>query len=496
MKKSAVFFVVFLVLLISGGLAFRYYAGRLITATVEIEFFPGVDKDLEKRVIRAAEAGEYRELRRSPHFLDRYLAKYYPKIIITERFLAEKSMPLQALTFSSFYCAVDLTSDLVRVTEEDEKKLFIRFSEQSAGGVSFLPFDQLNLYKRILINSETAKPLVFYRSVVCSVENAPSDVRSRLLSLLDFKPSYPEEPLMAGFAGDFVIEEFVKYSLKKNGFDESLKDVNTILKTPDIMSVNLEFVVSHRGKREEKKRFAFRASEKEFALITDSPIDLVSCANNHAADYGKISMLDTRDFLDAYGILHSGTGKDRAEAFAPAVVDRAGNKLSFYSICDTPVESRGFSMKDLKAGDTKPGAAYYDLAYLTELMSSMPDRLAIIQFHTGTEYAFTPSAATVKKARSLIDAGAEAVICHHPHVINGVEIYKGKLIAYSLGDFLLDVQKPNADESIIIFLFIRNNTIKSWAFYPTVCHYGSVKLTPERILDVEKRFLKLTVENF
>lgn len=473
-----------------------YYIRQLTAKTVELHIEPGLDKQLEEKIIRSLRSGGQRITSRDPHFLDPYLFAYYPDIIISDGFLKEKKIPPGTLAVFSFYCAVDLTSDLVRIDSAKKEQLFVEFSRGQSRDVFFKPIEELDLYKRILIAREDARPLVFYKTLHYLVENCPEEKTALISGLLDFPLTLPPEPLMVGFGGDFVIEEFVKYSLKKNGYDATLEAVEQILETPDIMSVNLEFVISHRGKRDKKKHFAFRASEKEFRVLSDSPVDLVSCANNHAADYGKISLLDTIDYLDKYGIKHSGTGKNLAEAFAPVTIDRDENRLAFYSICRTPLESRGFSMKDLKAGENSPGAAYYDLEYLKAFIQHDPSRLPIVQFHTGTEYAFVPADYTVKQARSLIDAGAAAVICHHPHVVNGIEIYKGKIIAYSLGDFLLDIQKPYADEGIILFLFILDNRIKSWAFYPTVCHYGSVLLTEERISLVEKRFLKLTAENF
>ncbi|MBN2545389.1 MAG: CapA family protein, partial [Spirochaetes bacterium] len=151
-------------------------------------------------------------------------------------------------------------------------------------------------------------------------------------------------------------------------------------------------------------------------------------------------------------------------------------------------------MKMFKAGENSSGVAYYDIEKLKELFKIEKDKnsIIIVQYHTGIEYTEKPSGIVQKHAKELIDIGADSVICHHPHVIQGTELYKDRIIAYSLGDFLFDIQKPNADEGIIIYLYVFNNRISTWSFYPTVSHFGSVVLNEERINEVEKRFIKLT----
>jgi|GEM_PF-2413250 len=424
---------------------------------------------------------------------DNFFKFFYIKIHIDKINLKKYKNFKNILAVEQYYAAVDILSDFVRITEEQENNFFTDFVKNNENNVYFIETEDLSIDNRVLLKNKTGKPVVFYRYYIYRINNTSKKIKQKIENTIKHNSKKINSPKILGFAGDLCIEDFVIYSIQTNGFDFTFKEIKSILKTPDIMSVNLECTITQKGSKEEK-HFTYRAGEYEFKVVYDSPIDYVSCANNHAMDYGEISLLDTIKYLDKYKMKHSGSGKTIDEAFKPALINIDNIKLAYFSICDTPDEANGYTtMKKFKVTSDKPGIAYYDEVLLTELFKKYKDQgyTNIINFHTGFEYIFEPCSYIKKRNKKLIDIGADAVICHHPHVINGIEIYKGKMIAYSLGDFLFDIQKDYADEGIILYLFIKENNIVSWAFYPIVSHYGSVSIEEKRITEVEKRFLKL-----
>ncbi len=153
-------------------------------------------------------------------------------------------------------------------------------------------------------------------------------------------------------------------------------------------------------------------------------------ANNHVFDYGPDGLFDTISYLDSAGIAHVGAGRNEREAYAPAVFAISGVKvglLAFYGGGEAP-----------GASGSKPGVARRELARIRRSISALRDRVGylVVVLHWGTEKAILPDQGQQSLARSIIDAGADAVIGHHPHVLQGIEVYGKGVIAYSLGNFI------------------------------------------------------------
>jgi hypothetical protein len=361
------------------------------------------------------------------------------------------------------------------------------------GQLRWLDYPYSGPIERFVLHAESGKPVVLVRTWTLDISGPfAARTRDRVLAI----SRRPERMATLGFVGDIVIEHFVKYSIATKGRNYTFQNVNHLLDFPEIMSGNLEFVVSNRKKREEKG-YTFKASEEQFKLITESSFDYFTTANNHAMDYGRGSLLDTIHVLNKNGLSYSGSGRSIEDAFAPAAMPGGENVLDYFSLCHVTNEMSGYkTMEELSASQGVPGVAWWDKPRIKSLLevSRGSGNLPIVQFHTGLEYESVPANWIRRRMRWLVDHGAEAVICHHSHVVSGVEIYKGRVIAYSLGDFLFDIQKPFADEGIILYLYLEQGAVTGWAAYPTVCHHGAVTQTPERLSDIESRFIKMSMD--
>ena len=483
-------------------LSFFVFAGLLVffyynfNKAIVLDIPNSFSNDLNDSIKKTTKKAGLRDIKNKKFFYDNLLKKFYMKLSLQTIYLKEKEIPDNCIELIPFYITVDITSDLVRIKQKTEDLFFEYFKTNNENKMKFSKINELAMTRRVLLKEDNAEPIIFYKAIVFSINNCFKKRCCAIEEIIDFPVKFPSLVTILGFAGDVVIEEFVKNSIKKHGAEYTFRQVKDILETPDVMSVNLEFVVSNRGEKQ-PKRFTFRANEEQFRIITDSPIDYVSCANNHTMDYGQVALLDTIKYLDKHGIYHSGIGININKAFKPTNITKGSNFLSYFSICYVPTYNDGEDLMEVfKATKEEPGIAFYDKKRLSKLFKTEKEKrgINIIQYHTGQEYSFKPTKKHKYHAKQLIDMGADAVICHHPHVINGVEIYKGKIIAYSLGDFLFDIQKENADEGIVLFLFVKQNQILSWAFYPTFCHYGAVLIDRPRTNLVEKKFIELTKE--
>jgi poly-gamma-glutamate synthesis protein (capsule biosynthesis protein) len=205
----------------------------------------------------------------------------------------------------------------------------------------------------------------------------------------------------------------------------------TLMADADIAMVNLENPVTTRGKKVPKP-YNFRMHPGFLRTITDAGIDLVTIANNHVFDYGREGFFDTISYLDSAGIRHVGAGVDRDEAHKPVVMQVRGKRIGFLAYYGGR-EAPGAGKFSPGVARREPGRVTADILNLKNILRA---DYVVVNLHWGTEKADTPDLSQQAFARALIDAGADAVIGHHPHVLQGIEAYRSGVIVYSLGNFV------------------------------------------------------------
>lgn len=249
-------------------------------------------------------------------------------------------------------------------------------------------------------------------------------------------PSTPSagtgDKVSLAFTGDVIFAGNVETILKTNGYDYPYREIAELLQKPDFTIANLETPITARGDQQ-KKEYTYRSSPDALPAFKAAGFDIVNLANNHILDYGQDGLLDTLKALDAKEILHTGAGKNLEEAYRPVIVEKNGIKVAFL----------GFSHKvpdnSWKAGKNHPGTTQlYDPKQAIQTIKETRDKadLVVVMAHWGEERAEKPLEEQRKMARSFIDAGADLIVGNHPHVLQGLEHYQGKWIAYSLGNFL------------------------------------------------------------
>lgn len=224
----------------------------------------------------------------------------------------------------------------------------------------------------------------------------------------------------------------------------------------DIALINLEGPLTTRG-RKLSKRFNFRADPRSVGSLILGGITVANLANNHIMDYGPMGLRDTIATLDRAGIVSFGAGETSRQARAGAVVERNGLRVGFLGY--VYLGPGGSEPRAILASTRRPGAAGHassvetfqvmieeDLARLKPLAD-----LLVVSFHWGREGSFYPDGDQQLLARFAIDRGAHLVLGHHPHVLQGIEAYGGRIIAYSLGNLVFGGKwDPQDKDSIIL----------------------------------------------
>ncbi len=235
------------------------------------------------------------------------------------------------------------------------------------------------------------------------------------------------------FMGDVLIDSHVANAVYKKGTSYIFDDVKEVLKNSQFSMVNLENPFSYNGKKAENKQFTFRGNPSHLQVLSDGRINAVTLANNHILDFGIEAMLDTMELLKEKNILFAGAGKDFEQANSAVYTTINGVRLGILA------SSHVIPEVSWNAGNQKPGVATtYDPTKLLLEIGKAREKsdLVIVYLHWGEELSTTPLPYQKNLARMYIDKGADIIIGSHPHVLQGFEYYKGKLIAYSLGNFV------------------------------------------------------------
>jgi poly-gamma-glutamate synthesis protein (capsule biosynthesis protein) len=262
-----------------------------------------------------------------------------------------------------------------------------------------------------------------------------------------------KDPIVLGFAGDVNFDESSypvgKYDREANGILGVLsKDLVEEMNSADIMMLNNEFAYSKRGTKTPDKSYTFRADPSRVEILDEMGVDIVSLANNHALDYGPDALTDTFETLDGAGIDYVGAGENMDRAKAPIYRTLGDKKIAFVAA------SRVVFSMDWYANDTRLGMiGTYDPTLILESIKEAKANsdFVVIFVHWGVERNNYPEKYQRTLAKQYIDQGADAVVGCHPHVLQGIEFYKGKPIAYSLGNFWFN---SSTKQSAMLKLYI------------------------------------------
>jgi len=256
------------------------------------------------------------------------------------------------------------------------------------------------------------------------------------------------------FTGDVMLDRGVRKRIEYIGIDSLFSDAKPIFLSSDAVVINLENPVTKRVSPL-NKRYVFRAEPEWLPMLRKQGITHAAMANNHTIDHGREGITDTYNNLIASDIVPIGYGVNQREACMPCIIKKNGVNVAIFNsfllsvgdwelleneagICQASVEKI--------SGDIKAFKDYY------------PKYHAVAVLHWGIEYAKEPTERQRTEARMLIDSGADAVIGHHPHVIQEEEYYNGAPIFYSLGNFVFDQRQDENAAGMTVKLTFGKST--------------------------------------
>jgi len=245
-------------------------------------------------------------------------------------------------------------------------------------------------------------------------------------------------------AGDVLLVLGMVPLLRRHGAEYPFREVRSLLHRADVVIANLEAPFTtrntptpHKSADSVKARrdYILRAPPDTARGLKFAGITAVSLANNHTMDYQRGGLEDTLAVLDRLGIAWAGAGRNILEARRPAVLERKGLRIALLSYsCILPVGSVATPTRAGIAparGVGAEGAMREDIA-----RARRESDFVIVSVHWGEQLARYPNQTQQRLGRLFVQWGADAVIGHHPHVLQGIEARQGKVIAYSLGDFV------------------------------------------------------------
>ena len=251
--------------------------------------------------------------------------------------------------------------------------------------------------------------------------------------------------------------------LSEGGVERVFGDTLPLLRGSQLLLGNLESSTASHGTAENKS-YTFRFRPAAVQKLKDAGFSYLSLANNHSYDFGQEGFLETLASLSRCGIRTSGAGSDIQEASRPTVEWAGTQKVRILSFGAFPVDKTGFDGRvSERAGSSRAGILWLDDAELTSAAKAFsPDAFNIAFVHGGTEWSRTTTQEQRRLYRELLNHGADLVLGAHPHVLQGMEAVDGKLIAYSLGNFLFPGMEgtPGGQDSIILRLGIYEGKIR------------------------------------
>lgn len=242
------------------------------------------------------------------------------------------------------------------------------------------------------------------------------------------QPSDPTVTLM--FGGDVTLSDHFE-TVVGDDYEWAFAKLNEY-RDADIAMVNLENPLTRATLGRPNKQFNFKAAPEAVKVLTHGGVDIVNLANNHTMDYEEPGLVETLETLDAAGIHAVGAGRNLTEARRPEIIEVKGQRIAYLGYYDANFHAAG---EDI-AG-TNP-LQHEHQQRVAEDIQAIRDQVdwVIVNYHWGIELAEYPADWQTELAHATIDHGADLVVGHHPHVLQGAEIYKGKPIIYSLGNFI------------------------------------------------------------
>lgn len=322
-----------------------------------------------------------------------------------------------------------------------------------------------------VVNFEDDLPSASVAQTIYSPPKAENNISVLPTSVPSIEP--PPETLKIVAVGDILLGRGVQSRLKNANKDYIYPFLETadILKQGDVVFANLEEPITSRTHSltdiKNGGKYVLKNEVDSIKGLKYAGFNLFSLANNHILDYYEEGLYDTMEILKEHGIAFSGAGKNIEEAKKPAILEKKGYKIGLLSYTDmAEVTYKGNPPLMFIAGENKAGVAKRPIKFDDSIKSDIENLrkevdILMVSLHWGNEESFEIWDSQVEFAHNLIDNGVDVILGHHPHQFQGIELYKGKPIFYSLGNFIFDQNDPENQEAFIMNMEFRDNVLVS-----------------------------------
>jgi poly-gamma-glutamate synthesis protein (capsule biosynthesis protein) len=259
--------------------------------------------------------------------------------------------------------------------------------------------------------------------------------------------------------GDVNLDPAFVRTFPTTGYEHAWTGLGGLFESDDLTVVNLECSASNLGTPWDKP-YTFRCDPDALPSMADAGVEVANLANNHSIDYGFNAMLDARQNLLANGIVPVGAGENAAEAYAPALFELNGWTVAVLGGGGVGPETGSWTARENRPGITN-GDSVEAMTAAIRAADEVAD-LVIVSIHWGEQGATTPRAFEIGLAHAFIDAGADGIFGHHQHRLNPLGWYRGKPIAWGLGNFVWQAYPAQARRTAIArFVFDPDGTISA-----------------------------------
>jgi poly-gamma-glutamate capsule biosynthesis protein CapA/YwtB (metallophosphatase superfamily) len=271
--------------------------------------------------------------------------------------------------------------------------------------------------------------------------------------------------------GDIMLDRSMGHHLRQGKLDYPFYEVVHWFHAADLTIGNLESALGDIGEPE-PKAYPFRAPPEAAEALARAGFDIVSLANNHGMDYGPEALLQGIELLHEAGVVPIGAGVDETAAYAPHLTEVNGLSLAVFGYLNVPVEWRGFDTESWTATSDAPGLAWATVERVQADINAVRAAvdLVIVILHSGYEYLEPPSPIQMDLSRAAVDAGADLVIGHHAHILQGIEFYGDGVIVYGLGNFVFEID--GAPETAVLYAWLDADGVREIELLPAVIQFG------------------------
>jgi poly-gamma-glutamate capsule biosynthesis protein CapA/YwtB (metallophosphatase superfamily) len=259
-----------------------------------------------------------------------------------------------------------------------------------------------------------------------------------------------EPPLSLITVGDIMLGGRAKRAVAEHGADYPFAEVLPVLRRAPVVLASLEGPLALKARRQHRNH-SYRVNPALATALTRAGINLVTLANNHLLDCGRSGVLETLEALALAGVASLGAGVNKDAAHRPVVRQAGRLKIGFLGY---------YWNRRCAATADRPGSAMDPPEALKTDMRGLRDQVdrIVVTFHWGVPYEREPSPEDRAKARFAVDCGADAVVAHHPHIIQPFEVYRGRPIFFSVGNFAFGSGNSRAEGLLVGIRFEDSST--------------------------------------